>query len=77
MSMCLDDICLCACGRMPRMETNRPAGRLGDLHRVACACGLAAPRWSVSAPAAIRFWNSIITTGEALEDVYYNVRKAG
>ena len=77
MSMCLDDIFLCACGRTPMPETHRPVGRVNDLHRISCVCGLAAPRWSVSVPSAIRFWNSVTTTGEALQDEDENGRMAG
>jgi len=76
MSMSLDDIQLCACGRMPMPETHRPDGRVNDLHRLSCACGLAAPRWSLCQASAIRFWNSIMTTGEAIPDEEH-ARKAG
>ena len=76
MSMSLDDIYLCACGRTPRMETSRPVGRTSDLHRVACVCGVEAHRWSVSAASAIRLWNSIITTGESTPDEDENARLA-
>jgi len=44
------------------METDRPMGRVRDVFRVACACGKAAPKWSVSDFAAIRLWNEIIAT---------------
>ena len=77
MSMCLDDIFLCACGRTPRMETDRPAGRTGDLYRITCVCGMEAHRWSVSVASAIRLWNSIITTGETPPDEDENDRMAG
>jgi hypothetical protein len=50
---------------------------MGGQYRISCACGLAAPRWSVSVPSAIRFWNSIMATGEALSDEDENGRMAG
>jgi hypothetical protein len=77
MSISTADAYLCACGRVPVPETYRPAGRVSDLHRISCKCGLGAPRWSVSAASAIRLWNSIMTTGEALPDDEENAREAG
>ena len=54
----LPKIALCsACGATPKLETGKPIGRRSDLHRVICACGHTSPQWSVSPPAAIRFWN--------------------
>ena len=47
----------CDCGRMPMSEVHRPIGRVYDLHRIACECGLAAPRWSMSPTSAIKIWN--------------------
>jgi hypothetical protein len=58
----LPDILSCdSCGIKPEtLEKDRPAGRLRDLYRIACVCGRVSPQWSVSAPAAIRFWNRIM-----------------
>jgi len=39
-----------------------------DLYRVACACGQASPRWSVSESAAVRLWNETMAGGEKKKD---------
>jgi hypothetical protein len=50
-----------SCGEKPAtVEKSKPEGRLRDLYRVVCICGRVVPQWSVSAPAAIRAWNSVM-----------------
>jgi len=65
----LPEIFSCAsCGVKPEtLETCRPEGRQRDLYRVACACGQASPRWSVSESAAVRLWNETMA-GEKKKD---------
>jgi hypothetical protein len=77
MSLSTADILPCACGRTPQTEAYRPAGRVHDLHRVACECGVAAPHWSVCEASAIRLWNSIISTGEVPDEDEYSRLTAG
>jgi len=52
----------CLCGCVPKMETDRPPGRMGVLYQIVCRCGQSAPYWSASAPAAIRVWNKSVSS---------------
>ena len=74
-AMSIADILPCTCGRIPLVVRRRPDGRTSDLHQVACFCGLASPRWSVSEASAIRLWNSIMTTGEVPPDEEENASR--
>ena len=54
-------ICASCGGSGQYLESSRPEGRIADVWRVVCPCGLASAMWSVSKSDAVRLWNSYMS----------------